>query len=186
MQDGTNERLDLFPRSGLIQEHQIDIGMRRQFPSAVAPQGHQTALLHADRDALVPALSHRFPIAADDQPIDEFRHGGECFRAGRAGHYAAGHVRAMLIEHLNESGRLWKGRSGRFEFHGRYYNAVSPVSPVRMRTAALKSRTKILPSPMLPVLAAREIVSSTRATCPSCTATSILTFGTNSIVYSWP
>ena len=32
------------------------------------------------------------------------------------------------------------------------YRAVDPVSPVRIRTACSTSRTKILPSPILPVL----------------------------------
>ena len=43
-------------------------------------------------------------------------------------------------------------------FHvGSPYSASAPVSPVRMRTTCSRSKTKILPSPILPVLAAFSI-----------------------------
>ena len=43
-------------------------------------------------------------------------------------------------------------------------SASAPVSPVRMRTTCSRSKTKILPSPILPVRAAFSIASITRST----------------------
>src|SRR6059036_1379749 len=55
-----------------------------------------------------------------------------------------------------------------------------------MRTAVWTGLTKILPSPMLPVLAAPAITSATLSTRLSGTTTSILIFGRKSTVYSPP
>ena len=41
------------------------------------------------------------------------------------------------------------------------YSASAPVSPVRMRTTCSRSKTKILPSPILPVLADFSMASMT-------------------------
>ncbi len=46
--------------------------------------------------------------------------------------------------------------------------------------------TKIFPSPMRPVLAARSITSTTRPTMASETTTSIFTLGRKSTTYSAP
>ena len=63
---------------------------------------------------------------------------------------------------------------------------ASPVSPVRMRIVFVRSETKIFPSPIWPVWAVRMIVSITVCRLSSATATSILTLGTNSTLYSVP
>src|SRR5207247_129128 len=59
-------------------------------------------------------------------------------------------------------------------------------SPVRMRMAVSTGVTKILPSPMLPVLSAAATTSATLSTNWSGTTTSILIFGRKSTVYSPP
>src|SRR6185369_14780006 len=67
-----------------------------------------------------------------------------------------------------------------------YQSATSSVSPVRIRTACATSRTKILPSPMAPVLADCWIASTTRPARSSVVATSTLIFGTMLVLYSAP
>jgi DNA-nicking Smr family endonuclease len=64
--------------------------------------------------------------------------------------------------------------------------ADSPVSPVRMRIAWATSYTKIFPSPILPVRAARAIASRVASSRLSGTTTSIFTLGRKSIAYSAP
>src|SRR5205807_6762858 len=69
---------------------------------------------------------------------------------------------------------------------GDVYRAPSSRSPVRIRTAVDTGFTKILPSPMLPVLAAAATISTTFEAIGSGTTTSILILGMKSIVYSPP
>src|SRR5712692_3448063 len=83
-------------------------------------------------------------------------------------------------------GPLAAGCPAEHRFHHEHYSARSPVSPVRIRTTPSRLDTKIFPSPMLPVLAVRMIVSTTLSVRASETTTSILVLGTNSIVYSVP
>src|SRR5262249_12084176 len=64
--------------------------------------------------------------------------------------------------------------------------ADSPVSPVRMRMASPIGRTKTLPSPMDPVLAAPQMTDTTLSAIWSVTTTSTLTLGRKSMVYSEP
>ena len=64
--------------------------------------------------------------------------------------------------------------------------ASGPVSPVRMRITCSTSRTKILPSPILPVRAALMIASTTCSAIASSTTTSIFTLGRKSTTYSAP
>ena len=66
------------------------------------------------------------------------------------------------------------------------YSAMSPLSAVRMRTASSTGRTKILPSPILPVAAACVIAPITDWTDSSLTTTSILILGSRSTTYSAP
>src|SRR3989440_570172 len=66
------------------------------------------------------------------------------------------------------------------------YSAGSPRSPVRMRTTSSTLLTKILPSPMRPVLADRSIASKAFGTISSERTTSIFTFGRKSTTYSAP
>src|SRR5690606_22150856 len=66
------------------------------------------------------------------------------------------------------------------------HSAVSPDSPVRMRTAVSRSRTKILPSPIASVLAVCWIVSMIWAVRSSGAATSIFTLGSIFVEYSAP
>src|SRR5690606_27406979 len=65
-------------------------------------------------------------------------------------------------------------------------SAVSPDSPVRMRTADARSRTKTLPSPMASVLAVCWIVSTICGARSSGAATSIFTLGNMLVEYSAP
>src|SRR5690606_30670867 len=65
-------------------------------------------------------------------------------------------------------------------------SAVSPDSPVRIRTAEARSRTKILPSPMASVLAVCWIVSTIWPARSSGAATSIFTLGSMLVEYSAP
>src|SRR5690606_27960590 len=81
------------------------------------------------------------------------------------------------------------GSAGQLEclfHHYPLHSAVSSVSPVRMRTAWPTSRTKILPSPIAPVLAAAWIVSTTRSAMSAPQAISILILGTMLVLYSAP
>src|SRR5687768_14479062 len=55
-----------------------------------------------------------------------------------------------------------------------------------MRTTCSRSKTKILPSPILPVFADFSIASITRSVSPSSTAASIFTLGRKSTTYSAP
>ena len=64
--------------------------------------------------------------------------------------------------------------------------ASSPVSPVRTRRACSTSRTKILPSPIFPVLAVEAMVSTVFSTAPSGTTISSLILGTKFTTYSAP
>src|SRR6476620_9827212 len=64
--------------------------------------------------------------------------------------------------------------------------AFSPVSSVRIRIAFSMGRTKILPSPILPVFAESEIAFTALSTMPSTTTISNLTLGRKSTVYSLP
>src|ERR1043166_3664750 len=66
------------------------------------------------------------------------------------------------------------------------HTAASPFSPVRMRITLSSEETKIFPSPISPVRAARVIASTTADTAMSDTTTSTFTFGTRSTVYSVP
>ena len=68
----------------------------------------------------------------------------------------------------------------------RYYSASALVSPVRTRTACWISSTKILPSPIFPVLAVFVIVSTTWSAISADTAISSLIFGTKFTAYSAP
>jgi len=69
---------------------------------------------------------------------------------------------------------------------GAAQSALSPVSPVRMRVVDARSSTKILPSPMLSVLAVCWIVSTTCGARASLAAISIFTFGSMLVEYSAP
>src|SRR3982751_4829312 len=64
--------------------------------------------------------------------------------------------------------------------------AASSSSPVRIRTTRSTLVTKILPSPILPVRAARTISSTQRSTSSSFTTTSTFTLGRKSTTYSAP
>ena len=64
--------------------------------------------------------------------------------------------------------------------------ASSPTSPVRMRTTSSTLDTKILPSPIRPVRAARTMPSIARSTTASPTMTSTCTLGKKSTTYSAP
>jgi hypothetical protein len=55
-----------------------------------------------------------------------------------------------------------------------------------MRMTSSTGTTKIFPSPMRPVFAARSIASTTRPTSESATTTSTFTFGRKSTTYSAP
>src|SRR6185369_4937803 len=68
-----------------------------------------------------------------------------------------------------------EGHEDYFHWHLRY-SASAPVSPVRMRTTCSRLKTKILPSPILPVLAAAVMASMVLSTWSVATATSILIF----------
>src|SRR3989454_8500181 len=92
-----------------------------------------------------------------------------------------------------------RGRAGRDEGH-RYEHcepschpillgcqtALSPRSPVLIRSACSRGSTKTFPSPMLPVRAAATISPTTRSAAPSETTTSTFIFGRKSTVYSLP
>src|SRR6185437_13266842 len=65
-------------------------------------------------------------------------------------------------------------------------SAAEPVSPVRMRTASSTFRTKILPSPILPVAAAALIASTALPTAESSTTASSCTLGRKFTWYSAP
>ncbi len=52
------------------QKHQVDIGVRRQFPPAIPADRHQATMLKASRRERLAAGSRRSPVAADDQSID--------------------------------------------------------------------------------------------------------------------
>src|SRR6266513_2232145 len=64
--------------------------------------------------------------------------------------------------------------------------ASRPRSPVRMRNASSTEKTKILPSPILSVLAACWIASTARGISASSSTTSIFTLGRKSMTYSAP
>src|SRR5207244_6317681 len=64
--------------------------------------------------------------------------------------------------------------------------AASPFSSVRMRMTCSTVETKILPSPILPVLAALMMAATAVSTLPSGTTSSILILGRKSTVYSLP
>ncbi len=64
--------------------------------------------------------------------------------------------------------------------------AAASRSPVRMRTAASRSSTKTLPSPILPVDAARAMASTTRSAMSAGAATSTFTLGRRRTSYSAP
>src|SRR5262245_27506977 len=64
--------------------------------------------------------------------------------------------------------------------------ASFPVSPVRMRTASSTFDTKILPSPMRPVLAEAMIASIAFSTMLSPSTSSSFTLGRKSTTYSAP
>src|SRR6476619_7967866 len=64
--------------------------------------------------------------------------------------------------------------------------AFSPVSSVRIRIAFSIGRTKILPSPILPVLAESEIALTAFSTMLSTTTISTFTLGKKLQVYSLP
>ncbi|EMP78607.1 PilL protein [Burkholderia pseudomallei MSHR1043] len=66
------------------------------------------------------------------------------------------------------------------------YRASAPVSPVRIRITCSIDVTKILPSPILPVRAARSIASTAWSTRSSDTAASIFILGRKSTTYSAP
>ena len=61
---------------------------------------------------------------------------------------------------------------------GGAYSAAVPDSPVRIRTASSTSRTKILPSPILPVAAAALMASTALPAAESSTTASSFTLGT--------
>lgn len=61
--------------------------------------------------------------------------------------------------------------------------ALSPFSSVRIRMASVTSETKILPSPILPVLAALMMAAVASFTLVSDTTSSILILGRKSTVY---
>jgi len=67
-----------------------------------------------------------------------------------------------------------------------FYRASAPVSPVRIRITCSIGVTKILPSPILPVRAARSSASMAWSTISSDTAASIFTLGRKSTTYSAP
>src|SRR5262245_41978137 len=69
---------------------------------------------------------------------------------------------------------------------GEAHRAAASVSPVRMRTAWSIPNTKILPSPIWPVLAVVVMVSTTLSTWSDGTATSIFSLGKKLTAYSVP
>src|SRR5260221_10147159 len=64
--------------------------------------------------------------------------------------------------------------------------ALSPRSPLRMRTASSMEKTKILPSPIFPVLAAALSARTISSARESGAKISSLTFGSRSTLYSDP
>src|SRR5205809_4461056 len=64
--------------------------------------------------------------------------------------------------------------------------ASSPDSPVLIRMASSMLETKILPSPIRPVWAARRIASTAFSTMSSPSTISIFTLGRKSTTYSAP
>src|SRR6185503_241930 len=64
--------------------------------------------------------------------------------------------------------------------------ASSPSSPVRIRITRSIGTAQILPSPIFPVRALSAMSSRTLSTAAVSTRTSIITFGTNSTLYSLP
>src|SRR5690606_20772713 len=81
----------------------------------------------------------------------------------------------------------YSGGEGRFGRRWRAaYSALSPCSSVRMRITSSRSVTKILPSPNFPVLADDRNAFTTSSTSAPGTATSTLSFGRNSTLYSVP
>src|SRR6185295_8270943 len=66
------------------------------------------------------------------------------------------------------------------------HSACSPCSPVRIRTTSSSDEMNTLPSPNFPVLAVLRTASTAPSASSSGMATSILTFGTSSILYSLP
>lgn len=52
------------------QKHQVDIGVRCQFPPPIPADRHQATMLKASRRERLAAGSRRSPVAADDQSID--------------------------------------------------------------------------------------------------------------------
>lgn len=151
-------------RVRMEQEHEIDVRMGRQFPAPIAPQRDQATMVKPDRREAFTAGSRRGAIPSDDQPVDKVGGGVHHFIAG-------GSSQQALLNRLPLFGKkVGRQQRSRFMQQGRPriqrvrhgYRALSPVSPVRIRTADVRSRTKILPSPMLPVFAARVIVSRTR------------------------
>src|SRR4030095_12805242 len=64
--------------------------------------------------------------------------------------------------------------------------ASSADSPVRIRMASSMLETKIFPSPIRPVCAARRIASTAFSTMSSPRTTSIFTFGVKFTTYSAP
>src|SRR5690606_16971169 len=73
-----------------------------------------------------------------------------------------------------------------YGFHHRPYSAATPLSPVRMRIACSMGVTKILPAPILPVLADSMIAWMVASTWASPTAISSFSLGRKSTTYSAP
>ena len=67
-----------------IEHHQIDVGIRSQFASAITAEGDQTAMLEAGRGICVSTCTCSGPISADDQAVDQIGHSADRFLTGRA------------------------------------------------------------------------------------------------------
>src|SRR6476620_2765897 len=188
VQHGSRQDCRGFTGFGIEEKHEIDVGIGGEFSTAIAAQGHQAAMLRPGKGHRLIRFADGIPIAADDESIDQLRKRADNFGARDPVEQALTDGTAAVRQQRPVSFHIERFEHAAPRSGGRHstHSAVSPVSPVRIRTTSLKSRTTIFPSPMLPVLAVRAMVSSTRATCGSATATSILTFGTNSIVYSVP
>ena len=152
--------------SGLIQEHQIDIRMGRQFSTAIAAQGHQTTVLQCRPIA---SASPHLPHGVRYRPM--INPSTNSVMAAIVSAPEAPSItrwpieRALLGEHMRRAGAPRHRRRMKFAVHWSVLQArFLRFLRFGYGPTALRSRTKILPSPMLPVLAARVIVSSTRGT----------------------
>ena len=146
----------------LKQDHNVDVGIRKQFRAAVAADRH-----------------HCEPAAQPGSKYRRSRSFHELVHAARAGfeHLKRIAMTPKLFEKLLHAGAL--ALCGHplsladLEMHphreGTHHSADSPDSLLRMRIASNTSKTKIFPSPILPVRAVSRdsrVTSSGRASGP--------------------